>query len=183
VAELIYLVGMKHSGKTHHGASVAATLGYGFLDIDSLIQELDATEGGTSRSVRRIYAEDGPARFRQLEAAACRLAAERDAPTVIATGGGICDNDEAKKLLQEAITVYVHDSLERLTARVFRSGIPAFLGTDDPSVARSRFSELYERRTACYRRFATVTIDVTGMGLEEAGRAVVSGVREYLDGR
>jgi shikimate kinase len=171
---------MKHTGKTHHGASLAASLGREFVDIDSLIQELDAASGGMRRPVREIFREDGVERFQQLETAACRMAQNRERPVVVATGGGVCDNHDAMRLLQSGTRVYLHDSLERLTGRVFASGIPAFLGSNDPEEARQRFAELYVRRSECYKKTATITVSVEDLGLRDAERKVIATVKEYL---
>ncbi|MFW6288793.1 MAG: shikimate kinase, partial [Spirochaetota bacterium] len=146
----IYLIGMKHTGKSQHGMALAEALGWDFLDTDTLIQELDSTETGMRRTVRDIYREDGPGRFQQLEAAACRLAAERGDSLVIATGGGVCDNPVALASIAEGLLVHLVDSLESLSRRIFSRGIPAFLRTDDEATGRKRFRELYARRIASY---------------------------------
>jgi len=176
------MLGMKHSGKSHHGAAVAAAVGRPFVDIDEVIQEIDSEVSGTTRTVRKIYREDGEARFRQLETAACRLTENRNVPLVIATGGGICDNQEAMTIVRRGRCVYIHDSLERLAERVLAGGIPPFLNTDDPAVARKRFAELYEHRSRCYRKVADVTVEVVGMNLQEAENTVVQAVKESLSG-
>ncbi|MFW6262363.1 MAG: shikimate kinase, partial [Spirochaetota bacterium] len=59
----IYLMGMKHTGKSVHGRALAERLGARFCDIDTLVQELDSTETGMRRPVRDIYREDGAERF------------------------------------------------------------------------------------------------------------------------
>ena len=176
------MLGMKHSGKSHHGAAVAAAVGRPFVDIDEVIQEIDAEVSGATRTVRKIYREDGEARFRQLETTACRLTENRNAPLVIATGGGICDNHEAMSIVRRGKCVYIHDSLDRLTQRVLAGGIPPFLNTDDAAVARKRFAELYRHRTECYRKVADVTVEVIDMDLQQAERAVVHAVKESLSG-
>ena len=173
---------MKHCGKTHHGASLAATLGRAFVDLDSLIQEIDAEGGDSRRPVREIYRNDGEERFRQLEAEACRRVASEQRDLVVATGGGICDNEAALETISGGVCVYVSDTLSRLTERVLASGIPAFLETEDLAEARDRFARMYRRRTAIYSRIATVTVKVDRLGLDEAERRVVASVKEFLDG-
>jgi shikimate kinase len=173
---------MKHSGKTHHGASLSAVLGWRFVDLDSLIQEIDAKrKNGMRRSVREIYRTEGEEAFRELETEACRSTAT-GTELVVATGGGICDNPAALEVIGAGIRVFLHDTLDRLLDRVLASGIPAFLHTEDVSVARERFKGLYERRTEIYCRIATITVSLEGTQLDEAERRVVTSVKELLDG-
>lgn len=176
-------MGMKHTGKSQHGRALAQAQGRAFCDTDALIQELDAAEFGMRRTIRDIYLEDGPDRFRQLEAAACRLAAERDEAIVIATGGGICDNPDAAATMDGGIRVHLVDSLESLSGRVFRGGIPAFLHTRDKQTARKRFAELYERRMRAYESLADLTVDLSGKDLQQARTTIINQLEEYLRGR
>lgn len=176
-------MGMKHTGKSQHGVALAEALGYAFCDTDLLIQEIDSAETGMRRAVRDIYLEDGADRFRQLEAVACRLAGERDGAVVIATGGGICDNPPALAATRGGVHVHLRDEHDALAARIFRGGIPAFLHTDDLNTARSRFSELYERRVAAYEQIADLTVDLAGTPLTEARTRIVTTVEEYINGR
>lgn len=176
----IYLMGLKHTGKTVHGRALAGALSVTFRDTDALVQELDSTETGMRRTVRDIFLEDGAERFRQLEAAACALVDGSEEPLVVATGGGICDNEAALESLRGGTKVYLVDAFDALARRVMRGGIPAFLHTSDPAVARARFREIYDRRSAAYERIADLTIDLTGRSLEEARAVVVSTVEEHL---
>ena len=178
----IYLMGMKHTGKTRHGRALARTQRRSFLDTDALLQELDATETGLRRTVRDIYLEDGVERFRQLETTACRLASERTDPLVIATGGGICDNVEAFATTEGGVRVHLVDSHESLASRIFARGIPAFLDTRDEQVARSQFRELYDRRVSAYDDLTDLRVDLTGLSPEEAQAKLIVAVEEHLHG-
>jgi len=181
-AKQIYLIGMKHTGKSQHGRALAQALGRAFLDTDALIQELDSTETGMRRTVRDIYREDGVERFQQLEAAACRLTSERGDSPVVATGGGLCDNPDAVGCTAGGLRVHLVDSVESLAHRIFRAGVPAFLHTDDEAVARERFRELYARRVAAYDELATLRVDFRDQSLLEAQAQIIQSVQEYLSG-
>ena len=178
----IYLMGMKHTGKSVHGRALAERLGARFYDIDTLVQELDSTEGAMRRPVRDIYREDGAERFRQLEAAACRLAAELTEELVVSTGGGICDNPEALEAISDGLRVHLRDSYDAIAHRIFRGGIPAFLHTDEEPVARSRLRELYDRRVASYDGIADLTIDLTDLTIADARSLVLRTVEEHING-
>lgn len=77
----IVLTGFMGTGKTRVGRIVAERLGRPFIDMDEQI----ADQAG--KPVPAIFAEDGEAAFRSLEAAACE-ALRSPRGLVIATGGG-----------------------------------------------------------------------------------------------
>ncbi|MFP4113041.1 MAG: shikimate kinase [Spirochaetota bacterium] len=175
----IYLMGMKHTGKSVHGKAIAAALGRKFCDTDALIQELDSTETGMRRTVRDIYIEDGAERFHRLEIAACRLVTERESRLVVATGGGLCDNPEALSTTEGSLRVHLVDSLQSIASRIFRRGIPAFLHTSDEAVARRRFRALYDRRTVAYDETADIRVDLTDLSIQEAQSRIINAIEEY----
>lgn len=179
----IYLMGMKHTGKSQHGIALATALGWDFLDTDRMIQELDSAESGMRRTVRDIYREDGVDRFRQLELTAMQLIADQKNNVVVATGGGICDNPQALQSMEGGLRVHLYDTLESITERVLRGGIPAFLDASDDETARARFAELYEHRVPIYDRIADIRIDLAGRDLTSARSHIISTIEEYLNGR
>jgi len=77
----VFLTGFSGTGKSSVAAHVAETLGWRALDTDALIEEAGR------RSIAEIFAQDGEARFRELERDAVRRAAQEN-DAVIATGGG-----------------------------------------------------------------------------------------------
>ena len=88
----IILTGFMGTGKTSVGREVARRLGRPFIDMDAEI------EARTGKSIPAIFAEEGEAHFRNLEAGLCReLSARRG--LVIATGGGTLVNEENRRLM------------------------------------------------------------------------------------
>ncbi|WP_460503914.1 shikimate kinase, partial [Hymenobacter agri] len=74
-------MGLPGSGKTTLGRQLAAHFNRPFLDLDHAI------EARTGRSVREIFANDGEATFREIEAATLRAALVAGGPPlVLATG-------------------------------------------------------------------------------------------------
>ncbi len=183
MARPILIVGVKHTGKSLAATVVAEHFGRQVIDTDLLIQALDATETDMRRPIREIYRQDGVARFQQLEVAAVELALERNDAPVIATGGGICDNERASVLLRGRLVVHILDSFERVAQRVFRSGIPAFLSASTTDEAREEFREVYARRTKRYQEIATITVDVENLDARMAGRQICSTLEEHISGR
>lgn len=92
--------------------------------------------------------------------------------SVIATGGGICDNPYAAPLVQQAQnTFFLHTDEAVLFMRMEygakkRGSYPAFLDSlpcTQTAEAQLLFATLYERRTAWYRRISRYTLAATGL--------------------
>lgn len=181
----IIIVGPKHSGKTSTGRELAKLLGGTFTDLDELIKVQ------TGKSPRALFRES-PETFQQAEQRALEslfavhystglagressVGQERNAPGVIAVGGGIIDNDRARHLLcTETRTFLVNlevsaeTAWERVSMSAARSGeLPPFLNTATP---RETHRLLHERRAAAYREIAGLTVSGEGKTPVETGR-------------
>jgi len=78
----IVLIGFMGSGKSSIGRLVGARLGFQFVDTDAVLVERDG------REIAEIFAQDGEARFRDLETAVLESLGARNR-CVISTGGGV----------------------------------------------------------------------------------------------
>ncbi len=94
----LILTGFMGTGKTRVGREVARRLGRRFVDMDA---EIEARAG---KSVHRIFAQDGEAVFRRMEAALCK---ELSAQTglVIATGGGAMIDPANRAVMMQGGTI------------------------------------------------------------------------------
>ena len=101
----IFLVGVKHTGKSHVARLVAGGMNRGLIDIDEKIEQMYAVQSGERLVVRDIYRHDDGQIFRRLETEACSRAARSPEPVVVATGGGVCDNSEAIAELRSGLIV------------------------------------------------------------------------------
>ena len=107
----ITLIGMPGSGKSTVGVLLAKLLGYGFLDVDLLIQE---REGAL---LQEILDRRGTQSFLDAEEAAVRSLDCRH--TVIAPGGSaVCREGAALHLKGLGLVVYLQVPLEELIRRV-----------------------------------------------------------------
>ena len=162
--ENIVLIGMSGAGKSTLGVLLAKALGKDFLDTDILIQQKDG------RLLQSIIDSDGNAFFLDLEE---RVVCSVDARnSVIATGGSVVYSDAAMKSLKKnATVVYLHVDFEEIEKRlknitsrgiVFRNA-----GT---------LRQVYDERLELYRKYADLTVDCTGRGIEESIACLMSGI-------
>jgi shikimate kinase/3-dehydroquinate synthase len=162
----VVLIGFMGAGKSTLGPEVARRLGRPFLDVDD---EIERAHG----PVWELFAREGEAAFRELEARFLRDAVGRREPAVVAVGGGAV---ETSRLLQElaAFVVLLDIELETAWDRVQGSRRPL---AQDPAEFRRR----YELRAPLYGEVAdAVARDSDGVVLAAAGVHVELGALEAL---
>lgn len=116
----LVLAGMPGSGKTTLGRAAAKKLGRDFVDLDAQI------ERAAGKPIPEIFAQDGEAAFRTLEAeAAARVG--RESGLVIAAGGGaVLRRDNVRALRQNGVIAWVRRPVEALATQ----GRPLSTGLD-----------------------------------------------------
>jgi shikimate kinase len=164
------IVGLPGAGKTTLGRQLAAHFNRPFLDLDHAI------EAHTGRGVREIFAEDGEAAFRTVEAAVLREAlAAGGPPLVLATGGGTpCFHGNMDLLNQAGITLWLDVPVAELAARfspaeVAKRPLMAAAGgaeawLHETLTARKRFYNLARVRCAVACTLPAVVARLAGMG-------------------
>lgn len=108
----LVLVGFMGCGKSTVGRLFAERRGWRFVDTDSWI------ERRADKPIRRIFAEDGEPRFREMERALLpTLLAESG--IVIATGGGLpCHSGNMALIKQSAVSAFLSVPAETLLRRL-----------------------------------------------------------------
>ena len=159
------LVGPTGAGKTTVGRALAARCSRPFVDLDALI------ESDTGRTVTGIFAQDGEAAFRTLEAAALAEALLADG-AVIATGGGtVLDADSRRRLRESAVVVHLHADVDDQLSRLAGA-------TDRPLLARpdreAVLQAMADARAPLYAEVADLRIDTTGRDTETLVDAIVA---------
>jgi len=159
----IVLTGFMGSGKSTVGPLLAARLGWGFRDVDEVIE----SEAGVT--IADLFVRHGEADFRDREFATITRLAEGDA-IVIALGGGAIERDETRTLLlSNPGTLLVHLEVELATT------LARCRGTENtrPVLAdQSNLRNRYERRMPLYRT-AHVSIPVDSLTPEQAVEAIL----------
>lgn len=159
----ITLIGMPGSGKSTVGVLLAKTLGYRFLDVDLLIQQ---REGAL---LQNILDQRGVEGFLDVEEAVIQ---DLDCTgTIIAPGGSaVCREEAARHLKDLGLVVYLHVPLEELERRIRNITTRGIAMEPGQTLA-----DVYAVREPLYRKYADLTVDVTGGNtLEQTVAAVVA---------
>ncbi len=166
-ADNVILVGFMGAGKTAVGRLLARRLGRCFLETDEMIV---AREG---RSIPEIFRADGEARFRQLEADTLEALTLKSGE-VIATGGGFpCREGRMEALRELGTVVWLAGDLDDLLERARRTGgRPMLAGRTE-----AELDALYRSRQPFYRR-AHITVETSGLGLDQVVARVLAALRE-----
>jgi shikimate kinase len=163
----VVLVGFMGAGKTVCGRLLARRLGRCFVETDDVIT---AREG---RSIPEIFQHHGEARFRELEGEMLERLRLKSGD-VIATGGGLpCRDGHMDTLKSIGTVVWLRGDLTALRERAGRAGDrPMLSGRSAEDVER-----LYREREPCYAR-ADLTIDTTGLGVDQVVMRMLTALRE-----
>jgi shikimate kinase len=127
------------AGKTTVGRALARKTGFGFIDLDELI------ESQAGKSVTQIFAELGEDEFRRLEREALKSCAELDW-MVISLGGGAYISEENRHIVKmTGISVLLDCPIEVCLSRVAYDGSRPLLKQE------SLVRDLYDKRLQYYR--------------------------------
>ena len=162
----LYLVGMMGSGKSSTGRPLAEKLGYGFVDSDSVIEQLAGC------TIPEIFQRDGEAGFRALETQVLSAISERHS-LVVATGGGVVTRSENWGVMHQGIVIWLDVEREQLIKRLKADSTPRpLLQEADPAQALDRI--LNARRPQYSEADLTVVI------AEETPDVVADGILQLL---
>ncbi len=156
----VILIGMPGSGKSTAGALLAKAIGFGFIDSDDAIRE---SEG---KSLSRIIEEEGLDGFLAVEERVnAGLCADG---CVIATGGSVVYGPRAMEHFKGMGTiVYLrlsYPEIERRLSDLKARGVAIREGYT--------LRDLYDERTPLYERYADVVVDLDGLDMAGAVRAL-----------
>lgn len=158
-----YLVGMMGSGKTATGRRLAFLLGCSFSDLDQLIEEK------TGRTVVEIFAREGEAFFRDVEAEVLREVSGTG-PRVIAAGGGtVLRADNVARMRQSGKIIFLEAALETLWERVKDKKDRPLLKGADPKKA---LEGIFLARKNFYEGASDLKVQTDGQSPEDVAKKI-----------
>lgn len=108
----IFLTGFMGSGKTTIGREVAGHLGFEYLDIDEIIEQI------TGKSIAEIFQQDGEQFFRMLEKKVLNECIRKNNIVVSLGGGTLIDPHNAAAVKQNGILIHLSAEPEEIWERI-----------------------------------------------------------------
>jgi len=157
----IALIGFMATGKSTVGKALQGHLGenYTFIETDLLIVKM------AGKSIPKIFAEDGEAKFRDYEAEACKKAAQLT-KSVISCGGGVVLNKEnIETLKQTCHMVLLTATPEVIYKRALGEGkeYRPIINKEEPF---KEIKKVLRYREPYYKSSADIIIDTTEKSIE-----------------
>ncbi|MCC5618769.1 shikimate kinase [Nostoc sp. CHAB 5836] len=166
----LYLIGMMGVGKTTVGRLLAKELGYGFVDTDNVIAQL------TGKSINELFAQEGEAKFRQLESAVLSQVCAFTKLT-IATGGGIVLRQENWGYLHHGLIVWLDTPVKIIYSRLTEDTTRPLLQDVDP---QGKLRSLLEQRTPLYSQADLRITEREGDTPEDIAKRVLQAIPSVL---
>lgn len=140
----IVLIGMMGAGKSTIGYLLDEKLSdFTYVDLDKEIEKL------AQKHIPEIFATEGEQHFRELEHALIKKFAGYN-NQVIATGGGVVENLENLRLLQQkSVIFYLGATIDNLYDRVRKTTHRPLLKHPNP---KERLKELLKKREPYYKK-------------------------------
>lgn len=153
----IFLIGYRGTGKTTIASELASRLGYAWVDAD------DVTEARAGRTIAEIFAAQGEAAFRELEAETIASLVNRTGTVVGLGGGAILREANRQAICAAGPVVWLTAAVDTILARLAADPITAERRPNLTTTGgRAEIEKLLAERTPLYRECATLTVDTEG---------------------
>ena len=164
----IFLIGPMGSGKSTIGKVLSERLEYDFYDTDKLVEKV------VGKKIKEIFEQNGEQYFRLKESE--ELDKTRKLKNaVIATGGGIIENEKNRLFLkEEKKVIFLDSSIERQYDRTKESQKRPLLNNGD---SMKILKNLYQKRLSFYQEVSKLKIS---MGNLTEGK-IFEKILDFLD--
>ena len=137
----IVLIGMPGCGKSTIGKRLAAEQGKKFVDTDALVEQK------AGKSIPDIFAQEGEAAFRALEAEVIETVGKENGQVIATGGGSVLNLENVRNLKQNGTVVFIKRDLDKLA----KEGRPLSMGGD--------LAGMYEKRLPFYQAAADTILE------------------------
>jgi len=163
----LVLIGMPGSGKSTIGVILAKQTSRDFVDTDVVIQSHE------HRSLQDIVDNEGYLVLREVEEKwVLHLEVEN---TVVSTGGSVVYSDKSMQhLADKGVIIFLDVTLDTLKQRI--------TDYDQRGIARrpdQSFEDLFEERSALYRKYAQITVKSDAMNQDEVCREITRPLAQH----
>ena len=150
----VFLVGPMGSGKSTIGKVLSERLEYDFYDTDKLVEKV------VGKKIKEIFEQNGEQYFRLKESE--ELDKTRKLKNaVIATGGGIIENEKNRLFLkEEKKVIFLESSIERQYDRTKESQKRPLLNNGD---SMKILKNLYQKRLSFYQEVSKLKISMDNL--------------------
>ena len=150
----IFLIGPMGSGKSTIGKVLSESLEYDFYDTDKLVEKV------VGKKIKEIFEQNGEQYFRLKESE--ELDKTRKLKNaVIATGGGIIENEKNRLFLkEEKKVIFLDSSIERQYDRTKESQKRPLLNNGD---SMKILKNLYQKRLSFYLEVSKLKISMDNL--------------------
>ncbi len=148
----VTLIGMAGAGKSYVGKRLAKKLGYDFLDIDEVMEDIHKKE------LEKVLEDLGDEKFIESEGRAIIDSTKGKKDHVFSPGGSSIYEPDAMEHLQDiSKIIYLRVPFGVIQKRIGTS--PERMGRI-VGLGKKTFRQLYGERTALYEKYADHTVDV-----------------------
>ncbi|MDD5159707.1 MAG: shikimate kinase [Sulfuricurvum sp.] len=165
----IVLIGFMGVGKGSVAREIVKQSNLIALDTDDIIESME------NRSIKKIFAQEGEEHFRALERRVAAWLQKEVKGTLISTGGGFFKVPNLSKI---GTVVYLSAPFDTIHNRILSHPDAAKKLKKRPlfqDIERAR--ELYEERSALYKKVADIIIDVSDKEIGDIAKEILKKVK------
>jgi shikimate kinase len=145
----ISLIGMAGAGKTSVGKELARTLGFSFIDSDTLIEKQHG------KSLQNILDDEGYIKLREIENIALKSIQFNE--TILSTGGSAVYSDEAMEHIeQNSKVIFLEVPFSQILERV-----PSFLDRGFAKAPNQSVENAFLERQELYKKYSDSVVSNT----------------------
>lgn len=161
----VALIGMSGVGKSRIGKLLADRLGYGFVDIDRIIEK------GYGKKLQEVIDSLGDEKFIKLEEQTTRKIGKVN-NSIISLGGSSVYSDKAMAFVKSiAKVVFLNAPLGEIKRRTEDFSERGIVGLKEKGLEK-----LFMERLPLYRKYADITIDLQGLDDEAIVNLIIQKV-------